>query len=228
MRKLFLLIPLLLFACSPVFRRPDPIDSLAITEIANVDSVQTILSNLEDERKALSDPNTNAGRKIYSERILKFRLIDSLAAEHFPVFWANTLASSNPDSFLTAKLDSLLLRYDNPDSTDDRGQPIAAKIRKFLDKTPQARKDILKSARGLGKVLYLSRNDSLIVLEQYNYAMFSSSITRRQALKKYFRQRWWENQGTTFTAFKVGSPTEFDNKLAAVTAGYIEFEDKDF
>ncbi len=224
MKNIFLILPLLLFACSS-----QSVDlSSAIIEIVNVDSVQTILIGLEGERKALPDPNTNAGRKIYSERILKFRLIDSLAAKHFPVFWTNTLESSNPDSFLTAKLDSLLLRYDHSDSTDDRGQPIAVKIRKFLNKTSQERKDLLKAARGIGKMLYLSRNDSLIVVEQWNYAMFLPSITRRQALKKYFRQRWWEGQGNTFTAFKVGSPTEFDNKLAVVTNGYIEFEDKDF
>lgn len=227
MRKLFLLIPLL-FACTQTPKEPDPIQDLSITEIANVDSVQTILAGLEDERKALPDPNTNAGRKIYSERILKFRLIDSLAVTHFPVFWANTLASSNPDSFLTAKLDSLLMRYDNPDSTDDRGHPIAVKIRKFLDKTPQQRKNILKRERGLGKILYVSRNDSLIVVEQYTWAILSGNFTKRMALKKYFRQRWWEGQDNTFKAYKASSPAAFDNRLAAVTAGYIEFEDKDF
>ncbi len=223
MRKLAILIPLL-FACSPEPKE----HNFAITEIANVDSVQTILIVLEGERKALPDPNTNAAKRIYSERILKFRLIDSLAATHFPVFWANTLMSSNPDSFLTAKLDSLLLRYDNPDSTDDRGFPIAVRIRKFLDKTPQQRKDLLKAQRGYGKILYVSRNDSLILVEQYTWAILSGNFTRRTALKKYFRGRLWEGQGNTFKAYKASDPTSFDDRIDAVTAGYIAFEDKDF
>ncbi len=222
-RKLIPFIPLLLLACSS-----QSVNMSAITEIANVDSVQTILSDLEDERVAQPDPNTNVARRIYSERILKFRLIDSLAATHFPVFWANTLTSSNPDSFLTAKLDSLLLRYDNPDSTDDRGQPIAVKIRNFLDKTPQQRKDIMKAQIGYGKILYVSRNDSLILVEQFNWAILSGNFTRRIALKKYFRGRLWEGQGNIFTAYKASDPTSFDNRIDAVTAGYIAFEDKDF
>ncbi len=212
MKKLVFLI--LFFACSTV--TPE-LTSMSVTEIANVDSVLVVLRGLETERYALPDPTTNAAKKGYAEEFLYYRMIDTLGLK-FPVIF------NKPDSVVSARLDSIILKHGHPDSTTDRGRLIGNRIDNFLAMSVAERKASIKSHKFLGKILYASRNELIAVVEQTNYQI--NSATKLQAIKKLVIGRLHAKSGASFIAYSFSDVASFDNKVAALRSQYFESEIK--
>ncbi len=205
---------LLFFACSPV--TPE-LTSMSVTEIANVDSVLTVLDSLNSVRKARANPNNNAAKKIYAEELFKYRMIDTLGLK-FPVIF------NKPDSVISARLDSIILKHGHPDSTTDRGRLIGNRIDTFLALTVAQRKAKIKGHRFVGKILYASRNELIAVVEQINYQI--NSATKLQAIKKFVIGRLYAQGDASFTAYGFSDATSFDNRVALLRTQYFESEIK--
>ena len=208
MKKLFICIAL--FSCSPGSNQ-------AQTPISNVDSVFTVLRGLEIERQAHPDPTTNAAKKIYAEEIFKYRMIDTLGVQ-FPIIF------NKPDSVISARIDSIILKHGHPDSTTDRGRLIGNRIDAFLALSVAERKSRIKAHKFLGLILYASRNQLLAVTERYDYQI--NSATKLQAIKKLVIGRLHASSGTSFIAYSFLSTTAFDNKVSALRGLYFESEIK--
>jgi len=207
-----LLFVLFLFSCST-----DKITFAQVTQIANVDSVVAVLDSLHDVRYALPDPNTNAAKKGYAEEEFRYRLIDTLGVQ-FPIIF------NKPDSVISAKIDSIIIRHGKPDSTDDRGKLIGARIDAFLALSVAERKLRIKAQKFLGLILYASRNELIAVTERYDYQI--NSATKIQAIKKLVIGRLAAASGTSFEAFGFSDVESFDNKLTALRGLYFESEIK--
>ncbi len=210
MRKLFLVIPFL-FACS----QPPPISDLAITEIANVDSVFVVLDSLNVVRKALPDPTTNAAKRVYAQELFKYQMIDTLAL-NFPIL------NNQSAAVISARIDSIILRHGHPDSTTDRGKLIGSRIDAFLALSLAERKSRIKAQKFIGTIIYASRDELIMVKEQYEYQI--NTATKLQAIKKLVIGRLHAVQGTSSQAFSFSDVTSFDNRLTALRAGYFESE----
>ncbi len=206
-----LLICLFLFACSS----SQTIRSQTV--IANVDSVFAVLNSLDNVRQELPDPNTNPAKRIYAEELFRYRMVDTLGVK-FPIIF------NKPDSVISAKIDSIIIRHGKPDSTDDRGKLIGTRIDNFLALSVAERKSRIKSQKFLGLILYASRNQLIAVTERYEYQI--NSATKIQAIKKLVIGRLHASSGTTMEAFGFSSTTEFDNKVAALRGLYFESEIK--
>ncbi len=187
----------------------------AQTPIANIDSVFAVLDSLSNVRRALANPNNNAAKKVYAEEFFKYRMIDTLGLK-FPVIF------NKPDSVISARIDSIILKHGKPDSTDDRGKLIGARIDAFLALTVAQRKSRIKSQKLLGLVLYASRNQLIAVTERYEHQI--NSATKLQAIKKLVIGRLHVANGTTLEAFSFLNTTAFDNKLTALRNQYFESE----
>jgi len=207
-------ICLLLFSCSP---GTDIIKIKTVTQIANVDSVLAVLDSLHDVRYALPNSNNNAARRIYAEELFSYRMVDTLGLK-FPVIF------NKPDSVISAKLDSIILRHGRPDSTTDRGRRIGNRIDTFLALTVAERKTLIKDQRFIGKILYASRNELIAVIEQNEYQI--NLATKLQVIKKLVIGRLHAKQNITFTAFSFLDVASFDNKLTALRSQYWESEIK--
>ena len=210
MKKLVVLF--LFFACSYNQQSVQ-----AQTQIANVDSVLAVLRELETERYALPDPTTNAAKRIYAEDFFKYRMIDTLGLK-FPVIF------NKPDSVISARLDSIILKHGQPDSTTDRGRLIGNRLDTFLALTAAERKANIKSHKFIGKVLYASRNELIAVVEQINYKI--NSATKLQAIKKFVIGRLYAQSDPSFMAYSFSDVTSFDNKVALLRTQYFESEIK--
>lgn len=208
MKKLF--IVLFLFSCST-----DKITFAQVTQIANVDSVSAILDSLNKVRFALPDPTTNAAKKIYAEEFFRYRMIDTLGVQF-------TILFNKPDSVISSRIDSIIIKHGRPDSTDDRGKLIGTRIDAFLALTVAERKSRIKSQMFLGLILYASRNQLIAITERYDYQI--NSATKKQAIKKLVIGRLHASNGTSFIAYSFSNTTEFDNKVTALRALYKESE----
>lgn len=204
-----LLICLFLFSCSSAIRSQ--------TVIANVDSVRTVLRNLETERYALPDPDTNAAKRIYAEELFKYRMVDTLGLQ-FPIIF------EKPDSVISAKLDSIILKHGHPDSTDDRGELIGTRIDNFLALSVAERKSRIKAIKLIGLIVYASRNQLITLTERYDNQI--NSATKLQAIKKLVIGRFGASNGTTKQALSFPTTAAFDNKISALRALYFESEIK--
>lgn len=211
MRKIFLVLPFL-FACSP---DNEGVKISSVTPIANVDSVLTVLDSLDKVRKALPDPTTNAAKKVYAEELFKYRMIDTLAVS-FPILNNRTAA------VISSRIDSIILRHGHPDSTTDRGKLIGNRIDAFLALSLEERKSRIKAQKFLGKIIYASRDELIMVVEQYEHQI--NSATKLQAIKKLVIGRLHAVEGTSSQAFSFSDVTSFDNLLIALRAGYFESE----
>lgn len=206
MKNLFICI--FLFSCSSNLTQ-------AQTVIANVDSVFAVLSGLSDVRKALPDPTTNSAKRIYAEEYFKYRMIDTLGVQ-FPVIF------NKPDSVISARIDSIILKHGHPDSTTDRGRLIGNRIDDFLALSVADRKSRIKAHKFIGLILYASRNELIAVTERYEYQI--NLATKLQAIKKLVIGRLHAVENTSFQAFSFPSTAAFDNKITALRGLYFESE----
>lgn len=203
-----LLICLFLFSCST-----KNIDIQQVTIIANVDSVLAVLDSLSNIRKVQADPTTNTAKRIYATEFFKYRMIDTLGLK-FPILL------NKPDSVISAKIDSIIIRHGRPDSTDDRGKLINTRIDNFLALSVAERKARIKAVRFVGLILYASRNQLIAVTERYEFKI--NSATKIQAIKKLVLGRLAAANGTSFVAYSFSSTTVFDNKVSALRGLYFE------
>lgn len=209
-----LLVLLLLFSCSP----DTSVNIKSVTTIANVDSVLAVLDSLSNVRQALPDPTTNAAKRIYTEELFKYRMIDSLTVIY-------PLLQGKPNSAKLALLNTEIGKFVHPDSTDDRGRATRSRTLIWLQLPLSERKDRIDRSRFIGKLVYASRNQLIAVVEQFNYAMFDGRPLR-QVIKKIAIGRLYEGQGNTFTGFIFENTTQFDNKLTMLRGLYFESEIK--
>lgn len=209
-----LLIVLFLFSCSTnklIF-----VECRAqVTQIANVDSVLAVLDSLSKVRFELPDPTTNSAKRIYAEEYFKYRMIDTLGIK-FPIIF------NKPDSVISAKLDSIILKHGHPDSTTDRGRLIGNRIDAFLALSVAERKSSIKAHKFIGLILYASRNQLIAVTERYEYRI--NLAIKLQAIKKLVIGRLHAVEKTSFQAYSFSDVASFDNKITSLRSKYFESE----
>ena len=160
----------------------------------------------------IGERNANAAKRQWAEEDYFYTLVDSIS-QRVPA-WAGFTNAQKRDS-----LEAKLLRYTSDDSTDDRGQAIAQHALNILNDPVKLNK--LKNLQFFGIRITASLDSLLAMKEQRIYKIFdSNSTTRLQALKKLFRGRWGELQGTTLTWFIFDDTAQMNSQLNALRSDY--------
>jgi len=102
------------------------------------------------------------------------------------------------------------------------GRNIGNRNDSFFALTPTERKSRIEPRKFIGKMVYASRNELIMLIEQYHYQI--NEATKLQAAKKLAIRRLGAMTTPTLTAISFSDAKSFDDKLVDLRSQYFESE----